>query len=110
MSYYVYIIGCEGNCLYTGIAADIERRLGEHFSRSEKCAKFTRSHPAKSLEALWTVPDKSTALRLEWKIKQLKKNEKLKLIADPGSADALFPGITGISAADTSDYPISVSE
>lgn len=88
--YFVYMIGCEGDLLYTGIAADIEKRLSEHFTRSEKCAKFTRAHRARSVEAVWTVPDKSTALRLEWRIKQLTKQKKLALIASPENVSALL--------------------
>lgn len=88
--YYVYIIGCEGDYLYTGIAADVEKRLSEHFTQSEKCAKFTRSHKAQSVEAVWTVPDKSAALKLEWRIKQLTKMKKLELIGNPESAAELL--------------------
>jgi len=40
--YYIYIIKCEGGELYTGITADIARRMREHFSQSDKCAKYTR--------------------------------------------------------------------
>ena len=50
--YYVYIIKCEGGMLYTGITSDIDRRLDEHFGQTARCAKYTRSHKALSLEAL----------------------------------------------------------
>jgi len=89
--YYVYILRCAGNTLYTGIAADIERRMREHFGQTEKCAKYTRSHRAESLEALWTAPDRSLASKLEYRIKQLTKAQKLRLIAD----ETAFEEITG---------------
>ena len=94
--YYVYILRCAGNTLYTGIAADIGRRMGEHFGQTEKCAKYTRSHRAESLEALWTAADRSLASKLEYRIKQLTKAQKLRLIAEEG----VFEEITGFSAED----------
>lgn len=80
--YYVYILKCEGELLYTGITTDINRRLEEHFGRTEKCAKFTRSHKALSLEALWSCENRSLASKLEYRIKQLSKPQKLAVIGD----------------------------
>ena len=80
--YYVYILRCAGNTLYTGIAADIGRRMAEHFGQTEKCAKYTRSHRAEKLEALWQTENRSLASKLEYRIKQLTKAQKLRLIED----------------------------
>lgn len=88
--YYVYIIKCEGDLLYTGITNDVERRMDEHFGRTEKCAKFTRSHKALSLEALWSTGDRRLASKLEYRIKQLTKAQKLRLIACSGCFTELF--------------------
>ena len=90
MMYYVYIIKCEGGLLYTGITNNVERRMDEHFDRTEKCAKFTRSHKAESLEALWSCQDRSTASKLEYRIKQLTKAQKLRLIADNNCFTEIF--------------------
>lgn len=83
------MIKCEGGQLYTGIAADIVRRMREHASRSEKCAKYTRSHKIVSLEALWTAETRSLASKLEYRIKQLTKEKKLKLIERPDSVSEI---------------------
>ena len=91
MMYYVYMIKCEGDTLYTGITNDIDRRMEEHFGRTEKCAKFTRSHRALSLEALWSCENRSIASKLEYRIKQLTKAQKLRLIAD----NDIFPELFG---------------
>ncbi len=88
--YYVYMIKCERGVLYTGIASDISRRMKEHFTQSEKCAKFTRSHKAESLEALWTAENRSVASKLEYRIKRLTRAQKLELIADPEKVTELF--------------------
>lgn len=87
--YYIYIIKCEGGELYTGIAADISRRMREHFSQSEKCAKYTRTHKAVSLEALWTAESRSLASKLEYRIKRLPRKRKQELIATPESVESL---------------------
>ncbi len=87
--YYIYIIKCEGGELYTGIAADISRRLSEHSSQNEKCAKYTRTHRAVSLEALWTAESRSLASKLEWRIKRLTRKKKLELIAAPESVSTI---------------------
>lgn len=33
--YYVYILRCEDNSLYTGITTDLERRFEEHLSKNK---------------------------------------------------------------------------
>ena len=50
--YYIYIVRCRGGSLYTGIAADIEKRMRQHLARGAACAKYTRAHPVEALEAL----------------------------------------------------------
>ena len=34
------MLRCEDNSIYTGIAKDLEKRINEHFSKDEKCAKI----------------------------------------------------------------------
>lgn len=85
--YYIYILRCSGDTLYTGIAADIDRRMAEHFGRTERCAKYTRSHRAEKLEALWSAENRSTASKLEYRIKKLSREQKLRLIENRSSLD-----------------------
>ena len=73
--WYVYIVECKDRSLYTGITNDIARRVSEH--NSKRGAKYTRSRRPVKLVAHCLVKDKSTALRLEHKIKSLKKSEKI---------------------------------
>lgn len=79
MSWYVYMLRCGDGTLYTGVTDDVERRLAAH--RSGRGAKYTRGRGP--LELVWQeeVPDKSAALRREYQIKQLQKQEKEGLIA-----------------------------
>lgn len=78
--YYTYILRCKDNSLYAGIASDIKRRINEHFNKSPKCAKYTRTHTPIKLESVWQSEDRATASRLEFQIKQLTKIQKENLI------------------------------
>ena len=79
--YYTYMLRCQDNSIYTGITNDIKRRMEEHFNKEKKCAKYTYTHDAIKLEALWESSDKSKASKLEYAIKHnLKKEEKEELI------------------------------
>lgn len=78
--YYIYMLRCEKETIYTGITTDIERRLKEHFNKTEKCAKYTMNNTAKKLEALWSTEDRKFASKLEFYIKRLTKSQKEDLI------------------------------
>ncbi len=83
MEYYVYMLRCHGDLLYTGITADIKKRMREHVLALTAGAKFTRAHKPEEIVGLWRTEDKSTALKLEFRIKSLKREEKLALIKEP---------------------------
>lgn len=80
--YYTYMLRCVDNSLYTGITTDLERRMEEHFSKSDKCAKYTFRHSAKKLEAAWRSEDRMLASKLEYNIKKLTKDKKEELLID----------------------------
>ena len=63
--YFVYMLRCRGGSLYTGIAADMEKRLRQHASGGAACAKYTRAHPPEALAALYQAEDHAAAARLE---------------------------------------------
>jgi putative endonuclease len=74
--WYVYIIRCCDNALYTGITTDVSRRFKEHNAQGSKTAKYLRGkHPLQLVFQL-QVANKSTALKIEHKIKALSKHEK----------------------------------
>ena len=78
--YYIYMLRCRDNSIYTGITTNIDRRMEEHFSKNEKCAKYKYTHIAKKLEATWETKNKSLASKLEYHIKKLSKEKKELLI------------------------------
>ena len=78
--YYIYMLRCEDNSIYTGITTDLEKRMNEHFTKDKNCAKYTLSHNAKKLEIVWKTETKKLASKLEYHIKTLRKNQKEELI------------------------------
>jgi len=79
--YYVYIVECADETLYTGIATELARRVEEHNS-SEKGAKYTRVRRPVTLVYSEEYPDRSTASKREYEIKKkMNRSQKLKLIA-----------------------------
>ena len=88
MTHTVYIIECSNGSYYTGYTTDIERRYQEHQQGTRK-SRYTRSFPPKKLLATWTFESKSEALCIEYRIKQLSRKEKEKLIQSRHQDDGL---------------------
>ncbi len=78
--YYTYMLRCADNSIYTGITTDLNRRLEEHISKGHKCAKYTFTHSAVKIEAVWKSKNRSLASKLEYYIKRLNKIQKETLI------------------------------
>ena len=95
ITYYIYILECENGILYTGITTDYKRRLDEHkkVNGSKKGAKFTKSHKPEKIVAIWKTSTRSDASKLEARIKQLTKEEKLGLIDDNKLFKLYFKGL-----------------
>lgn len=89
--YYVYMLLCQGDSLYTGITADLRHRMRQHTGQLKGGAKYTALHPPKALAAVWTVADKSTAARMEAAIKGLSAAQKRQLTAQPALLTELLP-------------------
>ena len=73
----VYVLRCKDDTLYTGITDDLPKRLKAH--NEGKGAKYTRGRGPVQLFYHESCPDKSAALRREYAIKQLSREEKLRL-------------------------------
>ena len=76
--YFVYLIKCKDNTLYTGITTNVERRFKEHslgmggaYTRARKVIRiiYTEKHK-----------DRSSALKRESVIKKLTHKQKLNLV------------------------------
>lgn len=79
MSYFIYIVECNDGTFYTGVAKDVAKRVQEHNS-SDKGAKYTKARRPVALRYFEELEDRSRACKREYEIKQLKREEKLRLI------------------------------
>ena len=82
--WYVYIVRCADDSLYTGVATDVERRVEEHNHHSKLAARYTRAR--RPVRLVYTEPcdGRDVALRREHQIKRLPKTGKEALVADAG--------------------------
>ncbi len=78
MKWYIYIVLCKDNSLYTGIATDITRRIKEH--NNGKGAKSLRGKLPVKLVYNEQFFSRSSASKREFEIKKLERIDKLKLI------------------------------
>lgn len=77
--YYLYILKCADESLYTGITVDLTRRVKEHNS-SELGARYTLARRPVELVHSKKFSNRSTASKEEARIKKLSRLEKLALI------------------------------
>jgi len=77
--YYLYILKCADQTLYTGLTTNLERRVREHNS-SRLGAKYTRIRRPVRLVFSKKFLNRSTAGKEEFRIKKLSRKEKLTFI------------------------------
>lgn len=77
--WFVYIIQCSDNTLYTGVTINIDRRINEH-NNSVKGAVYTKSRRPVKLKYLEGPMTKSVAFKREKEIKKMKRIDKIKLM------------------------------
>lgn len=78
-TWYVYMLWCADDTLYTGVTIDVTRRVEEH-NDSDKGAKYTKVRRPVTLAHVEAFPDRSTACAREAALKKLSRSEKLALI------------------------------
>lgn len=77
--YFVYILKCNDNTLYTGITTNLERRLKEH-NDSKLGAKYTKLRRPVELIYSKEFANRSLATIEEARIKKLSRQEKLDFV------------------------------
>lgn len=80
-SWQVYLVKCADGTLYTGVAADLERRLLQHNGQLAGGPKYTRGR--RPVQLLWcaAAANRSEAQQREAAIKKLPRGDKLKLLS-----------------------------
>lgn len=79
-SWYVYIVRCADDSLYTGIAKDVRRRVDEHNDSGTLGARYTRGRQPVKLVYHEAVDSRSAAAQREQQIRRLSRGEKQLLI------------------------------
>lgn len=77
-TYYVYILRCADGTLYCGYTTDLQKRVATH--NRGVGAKYTRSRLPVTVVYSESFPTKSEALKREWAIKHLTREQKQALI------------------------------
>lgn len=89
--WYLYLIRTADNALYTGITTDVTRRFTQH--QAGKGAKALRGKGELQLAFAALVGERSLALRIEYRIKQLTKRQKERLVTGDGTFEALLDSL-----------------
>ena len=79
--YFVYIIQCNDQTLYTGITTDLDRRIKEH-NGSKLGAKYTKVRRPVKLVYSKDFINRSEASKEESRIKKLSRLEKINLLTN----------------------------
>lgn len=85
--WFVYMVRCSDNSLYSGVTTDVERRELEH-NTSAKGAKYTRVRRPVMMVFSLAVENRSVAGKLEAQLKKLTKVKKEQLVK---RGDELIP-------------------
>ncbi|EAS1214509.1 GIY-YIG nuclease family protein [Salmonella enterica] len=89
--WYLCLIRTADNALYTGITTDVARRYRQH--QTGKGAKALRGKGELTLAFAAQVGDRSLALRIEYRIKQLTKRQKERLVTEREAFEALLSSL-----------------
>ncbi len=82
----LYLVRCSDRSLYTGITTNVKERFAQHSDGGVRAAKYLRGRGPLQLVFSTEVGDRSEASRLEWRIKQLTKTQKERLVSEGLSA------------------------
>ena len=74
--WYVYLLECQDSSYYTGVTNDINKRMKMH--AEGKGSKYVYRKGFRRLIGSMSCKDKSDACKIEYEIKQLPREEKLK--------------------------------
>jgi putative endonuclease len=82
--YYVYMLLCADQTIYTGLTNNVLKRLNTH--NTGMGAKYTRSRRPVTLLAVWKCKNRSEAASLEIQFKALPRARKLSLASQQGTS------------------------
>lgn len=77
--YYAYLLRCADGTLYGGYTVDLRRRLRAH--NGGRGSKYVRARLPAELVYFEAFETKQAAMRRDWELKHLSREQKLALIA-----------------------------
>lgn len=78
--FFAYIVQCSDGTLYTGWTTNLARRMAAHNGAGKSGAKYTCARRPVTLVYAESCATKREAMSREWHIKQMQRQEKLRLI------------------------------
>ena len=84
--WYLYLIRCRDNTLYTGISTDVDRRFAQHQGAGNMGSKYLKGRGPLSLVFQENLGSKSLALKEEARVKRMSKAKKEELVRVNGYA------------------------
>lgn len=87
VAWFVYLARCADDTLYCGITNDLVARLAAH--NAGKGARYTRTRTPIEILATRRCMTKGRALQIEYRVKQLSREQKERLIASRFRSRAL---------------------
>jgi putative endonuclease len=88
-NWFLYIVRCDDQSLYTGIATDIERRFDEHLNtflkKGKKGAKYFYGRKPLAVVHREQHANRSAASKREAVVKKMSRQKKLALISPQAS-------------------------
>lgn len=79
-NWYVYMLRCADNSLYTGITTDVERRVAEHNGSDKLAARYTRARRPVNLVWKELHINRSSASKREAALKKMSRPAKEQLL------------------------------
>lgn len=76
--WFVYVLLCKDNSLYTGSTNNLEKRFSEH--KNGQGGKYTRSHKPIKMVYSEQLSTKSAALKKEFEIKSWRRGKKIQVL------------------------------
>lgn len=86
--WYLYLLECQDNTIYTGIALDVMARFKQH--QAGKGARYTRSHPPLHLLAVAEFGDRASAQRAEYQLKQCPAQRKREIAEELAKGSVVY--------------------
>ena len=82
--WYLYLIRCRDDTLYTGISTDVDRRFAQHQSEGYAGSRYLKGRGPLSLVFKEKLGSRSLALKVERRVKRMPKARKEKVVEVSG--------------------------